>query len=236
MNTHSDAEDRAKTDLAVANRILVNHGVLDAFGHVSVRQPGDPDHFYLSRNLAPGMVTPADIQRYDLDGETEDRESSYLERFIHAEIYRSRPDVTSVVHSHSAGLLPFGLAGVPLRPVWHMAGFLGERTPVFEIRDAAGTGSDLLIGDAGLGRSLAAVLGEGPMALMRGHGSVAVGGSLPQAVYRAVFAELNARVQASAAQLGEIEFLTAEEARSAAATNDGQIRRAWEVWASAVSL
>ncbi len=213
-----------------ANHVLVDRGVLDAYGHVSARHPDDPGRYLLARNLAPALVTSADIQVYDLDSTTDDDRPGYLERFIHGEIYRARPEVDSVVHSHSASMVPFSISTQPLRAVWHMAGFLGSRVPVFEIRDAAGDASDLLVRSRELGAALAAALGASAAALMRGHGSVAVGESVPQAVWRAVFAELNARAQAAAAGLGEYIPLTDAEAAAAAESNAGQIRRAWEIW------
>ena len=219
-----------REDLVDANRILVRHGILDAFGHVSVRDPDDPSRFLISRNLAPGLVTPDDIQVIGLDGTTADDRPSYLERFIHGEIYRARADVQAVVHSHSAAMVPFSISRTPLQAVWHMAGFLGEAVPVFEIRDSVGSSSDLLIRSGSLGADLAATLGGAAVALMRGHGFVAVGDSIPQAVARAVYADLNARAQVTAGQLGGYTALTAEEGAAAAESNNGQLTRAWEIW------
>ncbi|MFI9630908.1 class II aldolase/adducin family protein [Streptomyces sp. NPDC052042] len=219
-----------RVQLAHANRILVHQGVLDAFGHVSVRTAEGADRFLLARNMAPASVTPADVQEYDLDGQTGDPAPSYLERFIHAEIYRARPDVQAIVHSHSASVIPFGLSSTPLRALFHMAGFLVDGVGRFEIRDVAGDATDLLVRDARLGQALAASLGEAPFALMRGHGSVAVGPSLPLVVYRAVYAEQNAALQLRSLALGPVEALTAGEGRAAAATNAGQVERAWNVW------
>lgn len=218
-------------DLVVANRILVRQGVLDAFGHVSMRKAPDQDAFVLSRNLAPGLVTSTDLVDYDLDGASKDTRAPYLERFIHAEIYRRRPDVMAVVHSHSAAVVPFSVVKTPLRAVLHMAGFLADGpTPVFEIRDTAGDASDLLITSSHLGRALAETLGDGAVALMRGHGSVAVGGSLRAAVYRAVYTEVNARAQAEALALGSPTYLTPEEGTMAERSISGQVDRAWAVW------
>jgi HCOMODA/2-hydroxy-3-carboxy-muconic semialdehyde decarboxylase len=159
----------------------------------------------------------------------------YLERFIHGEIYRARPDVTAVVHSHSPAVIPFGVSTVPLRPVSHMGGFLGEGAPVFEIRDAAGPASDMLIRDRALGAALARSLGVAAVALMRGHGSVAVGASIRQAVFRAIYTEVNARIAADALRLGPVTWLTPQEAANVAAANDGQLGRAWDLWARAVT-
>lgn len=222
--------DDLRTQLAEANHILFDQGVLDAFGHVSVRCPERPDRFLLARNMAPVLVTPDDVQEYDLDGVTNDPAPSYLERFIHAEIYRARSDVRAVVHSHSASVIPFGLSSTPLIPLFHMAGFLADGIARFEIRDVAGDASDLLVRDAALGASLAASLGEAPFALMRGHGSVAIAPSLPLAVYRAVYAEENAALQLRSLPLADVVPLTAGEGRAAAATNAGQVARAWDMW------
>ena len=232
----SNDEDVAEA-LADANHVLVQHGVLDAFGHVSARHPDDPGRFLISRNLAPALVRPEDVQTYDLDGETADDRRGYLERFIHAEIYRRRPDVHAVVHSHSPSVVPFSVVDTGLRPVLHMAGFLGGRTtPVFEISDVAGDASDLLITSSSLGAALAGTLGDAPVALMRGHGSVAVGSSVSEAVFRAVFAELNARAQSAAIAIGD-DYIALTDGEGVAATesNRGQIRRAWEIWRAEAS-
>ncbi len=223
-------------DLAYANRILYDQGILDAFGHVSVRDAGNPSHFLLSRNMAPALVTTKDILEYDLEGAPIDArgQSSYLERFIHAAIYRARPDVIAVVHSHAASLIPFGVTGVALRPVSHIAGFLGAGVPTFEIRDIAGDSSDMLITDNVRGDALAKVLGDHPVALMRGHGWVVVGNSLPQVVFRAVYTDVDAQQELAAMSLGKVNFLTPTEAAKAAAMNDGQVLRPWELWKARV--
>ncbi len=219
-------------DLVAANRILADQGVVDGFGHISVRHDKDPNRFLLSRSMAPALVTAADIMEFDLDGTPVDAQgrSPYLERFIHGEILRARPDVQSVVHNHSPGVIPFGVAGAALRPVYHLSGFLGGGVPVFEIRDAAGPATDMLVRNPGLGRALAATLGQRPVALMRGHGAVVVGTGIRQAVFRAVYTEVNARLQAEAQRLGPVVFLNDEEAAKAAATNDGLVGRPWELW------
>ena len=227
------AADRALVDkLVLANRILYRQGVVDGFGHVSVRHDQSSDHFLLARNMAPGLVRREDIVTFDLDGAAVDAAGRrvYLERFIHAEIYRVRPDVQSVVHSHSPNVIPFGVTGTPLQPVFHMSGFLAEGSALFEIRDVAGD-TDMLISNAGLGVALAAALGPRSTVLMRGHGSTVVGASLEQAVYRAFYAEVNARLQTQARQLGEVTYLNAVEAAKAAAINDTQLPRVWELWA-----
>jgi HCOMODA/2-hydroxy-3-carboxy-muconic semialdehyde decarboxylase len=154
----------------------------------------------------------------------------YLERFIHGEIYRARPDVQAVVHSHSPNVIPFGVTATPLQPVFHMSGFLAEGSALFEIRDVAGD-TDMLISNGSLGVALAAALGSRSTVMMRGHGSTVVGASLEQAVYRAFYAEVNARLQTQARQLGEVTYLNANEAAKAAAINDTQLPRVWELWA-----
>jgi HCOMODA/2-hydroxy-3-carboxy-muconic semialdehyde decarboxylase len=232
------APDRAlAVKLATANRILYNQGVVDGFGHVSVRHDASDAHFLLARNMAPALVTPADILTFDLDGNALDAGDRrvYLERFIHGEIYRARPDVVAVVHSHSPSVIPFAVTRTALRPVYHMSGFLGEGSAHFEIRDVAGN-SDLLIRNATLGRALAAALGSNTAVLMRGHGSTVVGASIEQVVYRAIYAAMNARLQTQALALGAVTFLNVEEAGFAAATNDTQLARVWELWSHAVAL
>ena len=229
--------DAVLADLSIANRILYQQRVVDAFGHVSVRHPDRPGHFLLARSMAPATVTPDDILTFDADSEPVDANGArpYLERFIHGEIYRARPDVMSVVHSHSPAVVPFGIVPtVRLRPVCHMSGFLGRGAPVFEIRCCAGEDTDLLIRDRRLGADLARSLGGEAVVLMRGHGSTTVGATLRQAVYRAVYTELNARLQADALRLGEPIYLTAGEAVATATTNDSQIGRAWDLWVSEV--
>ena len=227
-----------QAEIATANRILAHHGVVDAFGHVSVRHPDRPGHFLLARNMAPATVTADDIMEFGPDSEPVDGDERrpYLERFIHGEIFRVRPDVISVVHSHSPSVVPFGVVpGVRLRPVFHMSGFLGRGAPVFEIRCCAGDATDMLIRDRALGAALAMSLGQDTTILMRGHGSTVVGGSLHEAVYRAVYAEVNAKVQSAAMAMGEVTYLTEGEAHSSMAMNRGQLARPWNLWAAEVA-
>ena len=219
-------------DLVVANRILADQGVVDAFGHISVRHDKNPERFLISRNLAPGQVTAADIMEYDLDGNPCDARGrgSYLERFIHGSVLKARPDVNSVVHSHSPGVIPFSVSDTPLKPLYHMAGFLGVGAPKFEIREAFGTETDMLIRDPKMGAAVARALGKGTVVLMRGHGSVAVGSTIRLAVMHAVYTEVDARLEAEALKLGKVTFLNPVEAAKALATNDQQVERAWGVW------
>jgi HCOMODA/2-hydroxy-3-carboxy-muconic semialdehyde decarboxylase len=222
-----------RQELVIANRVLVGLGVLDAFGHVSARLAPGEDCFLLSRNLAPGSVTVDDLLEHDLNGNVSDgAPRPYLERFIHAEIYRSRPDVMAVVHSHSSVVVPFSTVSTALRPLIHMAGFLpAGGAPVFEISDVAGDASDMLITSSDLGRALASTLGDNSVALMRGHGSVAVGSTIAEAVYRAHYTEVNARAQAEALSIGgEPRYLSSGEAAAANETVGSQVLRAWNVW------
>jgi len=221
--------------LVLANRILYAQGVVDGFGHVSVRHDRSPEHFLLARNMAPALVRREDILVFDFAGDPLDARGRrvYLERFIHGEIYRARADVQSIVHSHSPSVIPFGVTGRMLRPVFHMSGFLGDGAALFEIRDVAGD-TDMLVSNAALGAALARTLGERSAVLMRGHGSTVVGSSLEQAVYRAVYAEVNARLQLQAMTLGTVTYLNAQEAAKSAAANDTQLARAWDLWARSV--
>jgi HCOMODA/2-hydroxy-3-carboxy-muconic semialdehyde decarboxylase len=220
-------------DLVAANRILVDQGVLDGYGHVSVRHPADPQRYLMSRSIAPELVTAADVLEYDLDSVAVDARgrTSYLERFIHGEIYRARADVKAVVHNHSPSVIPFGVTTVPLRPLYHMSAFLGGGVPVFDIKAAAGGPTDMLVRDAALGVALARTLGPRPVALMRGHGCLVVGASLPLAVFRSVYTEMNARLQAQAMALGgTVAYLDDEEARRAEASVGSTVSRPWELW------
>jgi HCOMODA/2-hydroxy-3-carboxy-muconic semialdehyde decarboxylase len=216
-------------DLVTANRILASEGILDGYGHVSVRNPANPNHFFLSRSLAPGLVTAADIIEYDLDSNAiDDTRLSYRERFIHAGIYKARPDVMAIVHDHSPAVIPFSVSSVPLRAVSHMAAFIGTGIPVFEIRDVDGM-TDMLISDPKRGQALAKVLGEYPAVLMRGHGAAVVGATVKEAVGRAYYLDLNARLQEQAMLLGgKVTYFEPEEAKKTA-PQDGFVR-AWDVW------
>ena len=220
-------------DLVAANRILAQEGVVDAFGHVSARHNRDPSRFLLSRSLAPALVTPDDLIEYDLDGNAVNANgrSQYLERFIHGEVYRARPDVRAVVHAHAASIVPFGVSTVPLRPVFHMAAFIGDSVPIFDIRKTAGM-TNMLVIDSARGRALAQALASKPAVLMRGHGVTVVGRSLPFAVGRSVYLELNARVQLQAIALGgPVTYLDPAEAQKVMdAGENGSYERPWELW------
>jgi HCOMODA/2-hydroxy-3-carboxy-muconic semialdehyde decarboxylase len=218
-------------ELVLANRILNDRGVLDAYGHVSIRHPSDPGRYLMARAVAPGLVTAEDIMEFDLDSNPVDRRgrSLFVERFIHGEAYKSRPHVNSVIHTHSTGVIPFSVTPTPLRPVIHNASFLHVGVPVWEIRDAGGA-TNMLVRDGKLGQSLAAALGDKPVALMRGHGNVVVGPNVKRATIRAVYTEVNARLQTIALGLGgPINYVSAEEG-ALRDKNPGEEGRAWDGW------
>lgn len=228
-----DARSQAIADLVLADHILADQGVVDGFGHVSVRDPADPSKFFLARSMAPELVTAADVFEHDLDGNAPAAGTAklYLERFLHAEIYRARPDVIAVVHCHAPDLIPFGVTSVALRPIYHMSSFLGGGVPVFDIHKATGASTDMLISSPELGKALAGSLASHPVALLRGHGAVIVGKDLPAVVFRAVYTELNAKLQAQAMTLGaKITFLDPDEAKKSEQTNSSVIGRSWELW------
>jgi ribulose-5-phosphate 4-epimerase/fuculose-1-phosphate aldolase len=220
-------------DLVAAYRVLAEYGVIDAYGHVSVRSPRDPNRYYLARALAPERVQIEDLIEYDLDSRPleERARESVRERFIHGEIFRSRPEVMAVVHNHSPSVVPFSVTGVAMRPIFHMAAFVGEGLPNFEIRDVQ-KGTDLLVKTPQLGKALAKALGPKPAALMRGHGAVVVGENLPRAVGRSVYLELSARMQMQALLLagekGGITYLDEAEVKASVPVQD--YNRAWPMW------
>jgi ribulose-5-phosphate 4-epimerase/fuculose-1-phosphate aldolase len=219
-------------DIVVGSRILADFGVLDGFGHVSARDPKNPNRFWMSRSLAPALVTADDIMEFDLDGNAVDARGRpvFLERFIHSEVYRARPDVMSVVHTHSAGVIPFTVSQVPLRAIYHNPAFLAAGAPVWDIRKDFGA-TDMLVRNPAIGKSLAQALGNKSVVLMRGHGDVTVGPSVKAAVFRAYYTDVNARLQSQALALGgEVNYLTPEEGAKADATNLVVIDRIWGLW------
>jgi ribulose-5-phosphate 4-epimerase/fuculose-1-phosphate aldolase len=221
-------------DIAAGSRILAEFGVLDGFGHVSARHPGNPDRFLMSRSLAPALVTAEDIMEYDLDGNAIDAKgrSLFTERFIHAEIYRARPDVRGVVHSHSPGVVPFSVSTIPLKPLYHNPAFLGAGAPVWDIGKEFGA-TDMLVRNQAIGKSLARALGDKAVVLMRGHGDVAVGPSVRLAVFRAYYTDVNARLQMQAIGLGgSVTYLSPEESAKADTVNSVVLDRIWALWKS----
>ena len=232
MKTKLSASRALVDDLVAASRILAEHGVLDAYGHVSARSDRRPERFVMSRSLAPALVTAADLMELDAESEplAGDKRKGFIERYIHGEIYRARPEVMAVVHSHSPSVIPFGVTRTKLRPIYHMGSFLWSGAPVFDIRKVREQ-NDLLIRDNPLGKALADSLGACNCVLMRGHGMTVIGDSVPEAVFRAIYTEMNARLQLHATQLeGPIEFLSDEEGRRSTAANRGTLERPWELW------
>src|SRR6187549_3673038 len=226
-------DSRLVEDLVAAYRVLAQNEVLDGFGHVSVRHNRSADRFIMSRSLAPELVTAGDLIEFDLDGNAVDARGRalYSERFIHAEIYRARPDVKAIVHAHAPSLIPYGVTSAPLRPVYHMAGFIGDGVPVFDIRKNFGM-TDMLVSDSAKGRALAQTLGSKTCVLMRGHGVVVVAPSIPIAVGRSIYLDINAQIQTQAMALsGKVTYLDPQEARKImdAGENRGY-ERAWELW------
>jgi HCOMODA/2-hydroxy-3-carboxy-muconic semialdehyde decarboxylase len=225
-------------DLAAASRILAAQGVVDGFGHVSMRHPAAHDRYLMSRSLAPALVTADDLIEYDLDSQpcNAGGRSSFLERYIHGEVYKARPDVMAVVHSHSPSVVPFGLVRAKMQAMFHNAAFLAAGVPVFDIREHFGA-TDLLVGNPDKGQALAASLGTKDVVLMRAHGSVACGPSLQTAVFRAVYTEVNARIQHWAAALAAGEPLAGldeEEGVLADTVNQSAGLRAWDLWRAQV--
>jgi ribulose-5-phosphate 4-epimerase/fuculose-1-phosphate aldolase len=228
--TAAPNRDTQIDELVVANRILANEGVLDGYGHVSVRSPTNATHYLLSRSKAPALVAAADIVEYDLDSvPVAGSGTGYIERFIHGEIYRRRPDVKAIVHCHCPDVIPFAATGVPMRPLYHMAFFVAQGVPVFEIRQTAGM-TDMLIRTPALGKALAATLDNKTAALMRGHGAVIAAPSLHHVVAEAYYLNLNARLQLQAMQLAgdKVVYLDVQEAKQA--TQDYE--RSWDTWKS----
>jgi ribulose-5-phosphate 4-epimerase/fuculose-1-phosphate aldolase len=223
-------------ELVAANRILADEGVVDAFGHVSVRDPDNPTRYVLSRGRSPELIERSDIMTFELDGTAVDGSigKPYLERYIHGAVYEARPDVQAVVHSHSRGVVPFSISSECLRPVAHSCAIIGKTVPVWDSQAQFGD-TNLLIADMTMGRDFAQSLGHHASALMRGHGSTVVGKSLRIAVYTAVYLEVNARLQMDAMRLGVVKFLTAGEVEIIAERLENAkpgegVDRAWEYW------
>jgi ribulose-5-phosphate 4-epimerase/fuculose-1-phosphate aldolase len=232
------ADPNLINDIVAGNRILAQQGVLDGFGHVSARHSREASRFLMSRSLAPELVTAADIMEYDLEGAAVDAKgrASYQERFIHAAIYKARPDVRAIVHNHSPSVIPFGVSSIPLRPIYHMAAFIGTSVPIFDIRKDSGM-TDMLVSDANRAKGLVETLGQGTAVLMRGHGIAIVGSTIPIAVGRSIYIELNARLQREAIGLGgTVTYLDPQEAKKMmdAGENNGY-ERPWQLWKAKVT-
>jgi ribulose-5-phosphate 4-epimerase/fuculose-1-phosphate aldolase len=233
-----DVSPAVLEDIVVGSRILADFGVLDGFGHVSARHPTIPKHFLMSRSLAPALLTADDIMEFDEDGNAVDARGRnvFLERFIHAAIYKARPDVMSVVHTHSPGVIPFSVSKTTLKPLFHNAAFLAAGAPVWDIAKEFGA-TDMLVRDGNIGKSLARTLGDKSVVLMRGHGDATVGPDVKVAVFRAYYTDVNARLQSQAIGLGsEITYLSAEEGAKADTVNLAVIDRIWNLWKMRVQM
>ena len=243
MATQTEADTRDATavavdDLLAANKILSNEGVIDAFGHVSCRHPLNPAHFLMSRARAPALVTAEDLMEFDAAGAPVDARGRhpYVERYIHAAIYEARPDIHSVVHDHSVEVIPFGVSTVPLRPVSHIGGLIGERVPVWDIAEKFGSSSNLLVTSLDMGRDLARRMGGGRAVLMRGHGAAAAGPSIRVAVVAAVLLNQQARLLRDAIALGGgVTYLAPGEVAATTRTCSDETPgdatgRTWEYW------
>jgi HCOMODA/2-hydroxy-3-carboxy-muconic semialdehyde decarboxylase len=219
-------------DLVTANRILATQGIVDSFGHVSIRNPNNPKTYFLSRSRAPERVETADIMEFTLEGDPVDAKGRkpYLERFIHGAAYEKRPEVMSVIHNHSPGVIPFGVTGRKMRPIMHMCATIGHDVPIWDQHKKFGD-TNLLVESMAMGRDLVKTLGNGRTALMRGHGAVVVGHELRATVYTAVYLELNAKLQMQAEAMGKVKFLTKGETKKVAdTTTPANVNRAWENW------
>lgn len=224
-------------DLAAASRILVDQGVFDQAGHTSMRHPGDAARFLMSRSLAPASTTADDIMEFDLDCNAIDPKgrNGFLERYLHGEIYKKRPDVMAIAHSHSPSVIAFGLSHVPMRAMYHNAAFLAAGVPVFDIREKFGA-TDIVISTPEKGAALAETLADKPVALLRAHGMVAVGPTLPVAIFRAIFTVISANIQHQTVALGgRIAALDAEEGALADVVNVQTVGRSWDLWKKRVS-
>jgi HCOMODA/2-hydroxy-3-carboxy-muconic semialdehyde decarboxylase len=232
LASSAPTETDAIRELVVANHILAAKEVVDGYGHVSVRHPAQADRYLLARSMAPALVMDSDVMTFDLDSNPvgNDSRQPYLERFIHGEIYRVRPDVKAIVHCHSPELIPFADTGIQLRPLYHMSAFLGAGVPIFEIRDfRVANDKNMLVHNRELGKALARTLGKSNALLMRGHGGVVVAADLPQVVGRGVYLQINAKLQAEAMRLGRpIHYLEPDEDPGGPTVSS--YGRNWEIW------
>lgn len=232
-------------DVVAGNHILYHHGVVDGYGHLSFRSPSNPQRFYMAAALSPGRVTADDIIELDLDGEITSADKSrptYSERFIHAEVYRARPEVNSVLHSHSPTVIPFGVTTVPLKPIAASGSFLFPNPPIFDTSDVP-EATTVLVDKPAIGKALVGVLGENDVVLMRGHGNTVVGRDVRETVSRGIYTELNARLLLQALALGgPITYLKESEAHARRSLSEVQARvpshgidRIWYMWTDEVA-
>ena len=228
----------AVEELVIANHILYDQNAVDGYGHISVRTPNNPNTFFLARSVAPSVVQVEDIMEFDMNGKAlhGDTRVAYGERFIHSGILKNRPDINSVIHGHAAPILPYGLTGTTLKPVYHMSSFLGEGAPIFEIRNVAkpNPDTDMFISNIELGNALSQTMGLQYFVLMRGHGYAAGADSIKKAVFRAVYAIQNASIQSEAMKMGQVQYLTPGEAAISQETIEKTIGRPWQLWSERV--
>jgi HCOMODA/2-hydroxy-3-carboxy-muconic semialdehyde decarboxylase len=228
----------AVEELVIANHILYDQNAVDGYGHISVRNPANPNTFFLARSVAPSVVKVEDIMEFDMDGKAlnGDTRVAYGERFIHSGILKNRPDINSVIHGHASPILSYGLTGVTLKPVYHMSAFLGEGAPIFEIRNFAkpNPDTDMFISNSDLGDALSQTMGLQYFVLMRGHGYAAGADSIKKAVFRTVYAIQNASIQAEAMKMGQVQYLTPGEAAYSKETIEKTIGRPWQLWTERV--
>ena len=225
-------------ELVLANHILYDQNAVDGYGHISVRSPINPNTFFLARSVAPSVVKVEDIMEFDMNGKAlnGDTRVAYGERFIHSGILKNRPDINSVIHGHAAPILPFGLTGTTLKPVYHMSAFLGEGAPVFEIRNFAkpNPDTDMFVSNGDLGDALSKTMGLQYFVLMRGHGYAAGADSIKKAVFRTVYAIQNASIQSEAMKMGQVQYLSPGEAIASQETIEKTIGRPWQLWSDRV--
>lgn len=224
----------AISELVIANRIVAHLKLVDSFGHVTIRNPENPQRFFMSRSRAPSLVTKDDILEFNLDSSPVDLRgfSPYKERFIHGALFKARPDVMAVCHNHAHELLPLAVTKTAMRPALHSASVIGHHVPVWDIRDEFGD-TDLLVTSNEMGDSLARAVGQGRAALMRGHGSVIAGGSLRDVVFTTYYLRLNAEVLIKAMSMGkDVTYLSAGEVDMSGELHSQPLSqgRAWEEW------
>ncbi len=233
-----DSIAELRRDLSEAYRIVANEGILDAFGHISLRHPTNPQRYFLSRSRAPALVQPDDILEYDLDSNpiVPPVVRPYSERVIHGEIFKARPDVNSVCHHHGPSIMPFAISGVPMVPIYHLGAAMGQSAPFWDSRDEFGD-TNLLVVKPEEGASLARALAHHSVVLMRRHGATIVGGNLRELVFRTIYSARNAEYQLAAHMLGHVSPLTPGEAKMAGGLNlaPGPVGRAYEYWVRALA-
>ena len=232
MNVHMPIAPQLIEELVTANRILAREGVVDSFGHVSIRHPDRAGYYVMSRARAPECIEAGDLMEFAPDGAPADPagRTPYAERFIHGAVYGARPDVHAVVHNHSPSVIPFSVTGAALAPVMHMCAGIGRPIPTWDSRTRFGD-TNLLVTNMEVARDLARTLGDRPVALMRGHGSVVAARSLREVVFNSIYLQLNADLQLKAAALGEITFLSEGEIAAVMRTRSSfTFERAWEFW------